>query len=151
MMPDTTMDEAPTKYENKPLKRTAHKLFYFIIVIIFLIFISPGIYFYYQYQKTSNYLKLLNSSSINAPKDITDTVGRLIQLPIGETPEIVRITDANRAKEKPFLWKAENGDILFLYSKAKQAILYDPITNKIKEVGPLILPSPAATPSGTLN
>jgi hypothetical protein len=66
-------------------------------------------------------------------------VAALIQLPSGEAPSLVApIDDATSAKKaQPFLANSENGDYLIVYTKAAQAFLYRPSTNKLVAVGPV--------------
>ncbi len=69
---------------------------------------------------------------------ILSKVGKLIQLPQGETPSMAAITDATAVrKAQPFLAKAENDDVLIVYQSAQTAILYRPSTNKLIAVGPV--------------
>ena len=74
-------------------------------------------------------------------------VGKLIQLPRGETPAMASIKDAASAKRaEPFLTNAQNGDILIVYSTVGEAILYRPSIDKLIGVGPVdtTAPQPAA-------
>lgn len=79
-------------------------------------------------------------------------VGKLIQLPAGETPTMATINDAASAKvAQPFLANAQNGDVLIVYAQAGEAILYRPSTDKLIAVGPVdnTSPSTAANPTVT--
>lgn len=80
-------------------------------------------------------------------------VGKLINLPSGETPTIAAVTDAAQAKKQSaFFNSAENGDKVLMYVKAGEAILYRPSTNKIILVAPLTFTSngnTATTPTPT--
>lgn len=66
------------------------------------------------------------------------TVGKLMNLPTGETPTVAAVSDVAAAqKQSPFFANAQNGDKVLLYVKAGEAILYRPSTNKIILVAPL--------------
>jgi hypothetical protein len=62
-------------------------------------------------------------------------VGKLIMLPTDEKPTIATVTDATKVKAQAFFQNANNGDVVLIYTKAQEAILYDPAENKIIEVG----------------
>ena len=65
-------------------------------------------------------------------------VGKLIALPTGETPQMATITNAASAKQgQPFLRDAQDGDIIIVYQKAKEAILFRPSEDKLINVGPV--------------
>jgi hypothetical protein len=65
-------------------------------------------------------------------------VGALMSLPSGETPTVASVSNAAAAKQQSaFFDNAEDGDKVLLYTKAAEAILYRPSTNKIILVAPL--------------
>ena len=77
-------------------------------------------------------------SAAQQTKAILADVGSLIQLPQNEDPSMASIKDAAAAKQgQPFLVNAENGDVLIVYQKAAEAILYRPSTKKLVNVGPV--------------
>ena len=49
-------------------------------------------------------------------------------------------------KGQTFFVQARNGDKVLIYSKAQEAILYDPVANKIVSVGPISLTQTNPTP-----
>lgn len=112
----------------------------FIIFITFGIVlvaaIGFAIYFYLQYQRTQNQLD--KSTQSNEQAALIEEVGKLIVLP-NEQPSIATVSDINKLKAQSFFAHARNGDKVLIYSKAQEAILYDPIANKIVEVGPISL------------
>ncbi|MBI1863442.1 hypothetical protein HYS00_04980, partial [Candidatus Microgenomates bacterium] len=111
----------------------------------------PSYYFYNKYQVTA---KLLKNPQQAARQEVESTVaklGQLMVLPKDETPTIATVTDRNKLKEQPFFAKAENGDKVILYIKAKKAILFREKANKIIEVAPINIQKQAGTtpaPSG---
>lgn len=77
-------------------------------------------------------------------------VGKLMQLPTGETPTIATVSNASQAKqESSFFANAQNGDKVLLYVKAGIAVLYRPSTNRIILVGPLKLTNTSTSASAT--
>lgn len=64
-------------------------------------------------------------------------VGKLIELPADESPTVATVVDASKLKSQAFFAKAENGDRVLMFPKAKKAVLYRPSTNKVIEVAPI--------------
>lgn len=79
-------------------------------------------------------------------------VGKLITLPTDETPTVATVTDSSKVKDQAFFQKAQNGDMVLIYTKAQEAILYRPSSNIIVEVGSVninnqAVASPVPTPT----
>ncbi|HVZ24207.1 MAG TPA: hypothetical protein VG871_24210 [Vicinamibacterales bacterium] len=70
-------------------------------------------------------------------QDIVARVGRLIELPEGETPTVATVTDPDKLADQPFFANAKKGDDVLLYTKAKKAYLYDPAADKLVDVAPI--------------
>jgi hypothetical protein len=68
-------------------------------------------------------------------------VGDLMMLPQDETPTYGTVADKNKVKDQAFFAKAENGDEILIYEKARLTILYRSSINKIVNVGPLVIGS----------
>ena len=125
---------------QKPPRR--HKALLIIVALLFIIALCAAIYFYTKYDA------LKATPAVSTPKDVAALVarvGRLIVLPTDETPTIATVTDLEKLKDQPFFANAKNGDKVLLYSKARKAILYDPVADKIIEVAPVNLDRPAAS------
>ena len=78
----------------------------------------------------------------DANQALIEKVGRLVDLPSGETPTIATVTDLAPLASQPFFAKAKVGDKVLIYVKANKAILYDPQTDKVLEIAPLASVSP---------
>lgn len=79
------------------------------------------------------------SSGANDIKQLTAEIGKVYELPTGETPTLATVSDVSKVKNQAFFKNAQNGDKVLLYSKAGQAILYRPSTKKIISVAPVNL------------
>lgn len=68
-----------------------------------------------------------------------ERIGKLMILPAGEEPTYGTVSDKSKLSDQTFFAKAENGDEILIYQKAKLTILYRPSVNKVVNVGPIIL------------
>lgn len=127
---------------NTSLSFSASKviIIFGVIVLVLLIF-APGFYFYQKFQKVQKELTQINLPGTEAGKNILSNVQKLTDLPVDEEPTIITIRDISKVKNQPFFANAKNGDKIILFNKNKKAILYDPLDNKIVEMGPLIMPT----------
>lgn len=116
------------------------------LVLVLLILVGVAAYFYTQYKNTKNLLQNPNQASSEEVKTLLAQVGKLIELPTGETPTIATVSDKAKLLDQPFFANAENGDKVLIYSNAKKAILYRPGINKIIEVAPLTVAQPTTEP-----
>ncbi|MDP1846070.1 MAG: hypothetical protein Q8L09_05050 [Candidatus Moranbacteria bacterium] len=66
-------------------------------------------------------------------KSLTASIGKFMELPVGEQPNLATVTDQAKLKGQNFFANAQNGDKLLVYPKAKKAILFRPSTGKIIE------------------
>lgn len=66
-----------------------------------------------------------------------EEIGKIVELPSGQTPSLIPVTDAKKlASENPFFKHAQDGDVVLLYvspDKSVRAILYRPSTKKVIE------------------
>lgn len=118
---------------------------YGIIAIIVLAALAISGYFYFQYQDTKKQLEVNPATGVPQVQDLVAKVGKLMELPSGETPTVAAVSDVSKLKGQTFFANAQNGDQVLIYSQAKKAILFRPSTNKIIEVGPVNL-SPSGAP-----
>ena len=99
--------------------------------------VTAGGYYYLQYQHTQQMLKNPTLAAQLEAQNTIDRVSKLMDLPKDETPTIATVTDYNKVKSQPFFAKAQNGDRVLIYTKAKEAILYRPTDEKIITVAPV--------------
>ncbi len=119
-----------------------------LLLIVCLIAIGTGVYFYIQYKQIQLLLQHPNATAVQQIQEVVAKVSKLMDLPTDEQPTIATVSDITKLKNQPFFQHAKNGDNVLIYTKAKIAILYDPTTNKIVTVAPLnigqgIVPSPS--------
>ncbi len=125
-------------------------------VLLLLAALAGAGYFYTKYQQ----LRKNPSAAVQADtKALVDRVGKLMELPSGETPTIATIQDKDKLKDQPFFKDAQNGDKILIYAQAKKAIIFRESTNKIINVGPIAIndtsqtspttTSPAPAPSNS--
>lgn len=123
--PKTITEETPVSAPEKK----GHT-FAALIVVSLLLVMALGIagYFYYQYKNTA---QVKQAEEI---KKLSDSIGKVMDLPQDETPTLATVTDKEKLAGQAFFQKAENGDKVLIYSQSGKAILYRPSTGKIVDV-----------------
>lgn len=127
-----------------------------VIELFCLLFITSTAGAVYFYQKA----KILQEETQTLSKDpavvaqeesqvLVEKIGKLILLPEGELPTVATVTNPEKLLGQPFFVNAKRGDKVLLYTQAKKAYLYDPIDNKLIDVGPLNLTPAASSSSST--
>jgi LytR cell envelope-related transcriptional attenuator len=114
-----------------------------------LVIVGIGL-FYFNYQKNQQLQSNPTLTAQNEQQTLIAKVGQLMELPTGEQPTIATVSDITKLQSQPFFKNAKNGDIVLIYTKAKEAILYDPESNKIVQVGPINV-SPKNTANAASN
>lgn len=119
----------------------------FLVIVALL---AGGGYFAYKYDQTQDDLKNLSANPQEVARlqtnQLVAEVGKIVQLPTGETPTVATVSDATKLKKQAFFAKAENGDKVLIFTQAKRAILYRPSTGKVIEIAPVNLgPNQAKT------
>ena len=106
----------------------------------------------YGYINTKNQLEAARqpgSSSGTEAQQLQDKVGKLVQLPEGQTPTIATVNNASKLKNQAFFANAQNGDKVLIYSKSGQAVLYRPSTNRVIEFSNVNLTNSSSSSSTT--
>ena len=113
-----------------------------MLVVLLLISTMSALYFYSRY----------TTVKIDPQKIVQDErtallaqVSRLIVLPTGEDPTLATVSNIDVLRAQPFFSNAKNGDRVLIYANAKKAILYDPDSDKIVEVAPIIIGLPQSS------
>lgn len=114
------------------------------VILTALLVFGIGLYYFIQYHHAQKLLQDPLLASETEQETVVKNVGKLTQVPPGEQPTIAKISDITKLNNQPFFQNAQNGDFVLIYTKAKEAILYDPVSNKVLRVGPILVPSPTA-------
>lgn len=88
-------------------------------------------------------LKILKNPNLAEQREIESIVkklGKLMELPLGETPTVATVTDPEKLKDQAFFLNSKVGDKVVVYEKSQKVILFRPNENKIIEVSPFNLP-----------
>ena len=99
-----------------------------VLIVLTIIGVGASGYFFYQYQRINEEL----GSIKNKPEEgrvLIDEISRLISLPTGEDPAIATV----------------DGNKILYFTKAKKAIIYDPVSRKIVDVATFNINSTATT------
>lgn len=107
-----------------------------LLLVLFVISAALAVYFYQEMAKIKENPQAVAQEETQR---LIEQVGRLIVLPQDEAPTVATISDVEKLKDQPFFANAQNGYKILIYTKAKKAILYDPVSNKIVEVAPVNL------------
>lgn len=78
---------------------------------------------------------------------IVEKVGKLFELPQDEEPTVAQIQYKNKLKDQNFFDKAQNGDYMLVYEKAKTVLIYRESSNKVINAGPINVPQEEPTES----
>ena len=129
-------------------QRTNQRLGLLICGLIMAILAGLAGFFAWQYVQLRNNP---NAVADESAKRITEKVGKLYSLPSDEEPTVAEVKDKTKLAEQEFFKKAENGDFILIFTKAKLAFLYREKDNLLINVGPIAIndqsettPAPAA-------
>ena len=120
----------------------AKKVFLSLFVLLLLASVAAG-YFYWELRTLKNNPLAVAEKENSA---LVEAVGKLMLLP-DEKPTIATVTDPEKLSDQTFFANAKTGDKVLVFSVSKKAILYDPVLNKIIEVGPVKVTEDAPAPS----
>jgi spore germination protein GerM len=107
------------------------------MIVLYLALAWVGYYYYRQATDLKKNPQRQQAILQQEADSLVAAVGRLIVLPTDEQPTIATVSDPEKLRNEAFFSAAKSGDKVLIYSKAKKAILYDPIADKIVEVAPL--------------
>jgi hypothetical protein len=121
------------------------------IALTTIVIVGTSLNLLLHYQKNQVLKKNPIMASEMEQETIVSKVGKLMELPRIEQPTIATVSDITKLKGQSFFQNAKNGDIVLIYPKADEAILYDPSVNKILKTGPININSQTAAPvNGTV-
>jgi len=114
--------------------------------LAFLVVVAAGVAVYYH-QAYVLALKDTPQGASAQQSAIISKIGQLIVLPQNETPTFATVVDPTALQSQPFFANASKGDVVLIYTSAKEAILYDPSMNKIVAVAPLTIGNSEQAPT----
>lgn len=117
-------------------RRAKGKLTLVVGAALIVIFAAVAGFFFWQWQSLKSDPKVAAEES---SQRILRKVGAIYALPTGEEPTVALVQDKDKLKGQSFFDKAQNGDYLLMYSKAKVALIYREKDGKLINVGPISL------------
>jgi hypothetical protein len=112
-----------------------------LAVLVVVAASGAGYYLYMQNVALKNKVAQLESDPKNVAqqevKNTVEMVSKVVALPEGEDPVVATVTDKEKLKDQAFFAKAENGDKVLIYGKAKRIYLFRPSESKLLEAAPL--------------
>lgn len=143
---DQPQIESQTVALTQPAKKPIGKIRTIITILVVLVFLAVVAGLVKVLQDKNELKKQVNTLSqsqktdaADEAKQLSEEVGKLIELPSDEVPTIATVVDVEKVKSQPFFANAQNGDKVLLYSKTSKAILYRPSAKRIIEVAPINL------------
>lgn len=124
-----------TPVQAKKKKRSVGRVLFMILIILIVGGAVGGTF--YLYWTSQLKLSMLEKAVPQVVDDyqnqtLIDRVRRHMDLP-SETPKLITITNAASMRQQPFYAHAQDGDKVLVFSQ--RAILYDPVRDRIVEVG----------------
>lgn len=103
-----------------------------IMLVILIIALSFGGYFYYKLHKLES-----SSNSKKEAQDLLGKVAKIYLIPTGEEPTVATVSDPQKLKDQAFFSAAQKDDKVLIFTQAGKAVLYRPSIDKIIEVAPI--------------
>lgn len=120
-----------------------------VLFILFIAAVAAFVWSYMNYQKAKSQLAAQGTQQMSEQQvsRLIRAVGKHMILPEGN-PTVAVIQDATALEGQLFFKNAQNGDVVLVY--ADQAIIYNPKSDMLVNVGPVIKdPNTSATSSAT--
>ncbi len=110
--------------ESKTVKRRGRKVLMGALVMFLLLAVGSTAILFIKYQD------LQQANSKQEREQIVSKIEDVVALP-DEQPSLSTVVDASKFANPALKARAQNGDKLLIYTKAKQLILYRPSTQKV--------------------
>lgn len=99
-----------------------------LILVFLLVVVGSLTEYFYENDVVYENPNLVAESQVSV---YTEKIGRLVFLPKDEIPSVATVSEPELLNNQIFFAEAQKGYIVLIYSNAKKAILYDPVTDKI--------------------
>ena len=109
------------------------KKYVIIGLIISVALIALGLFYFFDRQASMLDEKKAQSEA----KSLYEKVDKHFVLPKDELPTVATVTEPEKLQGQSFFAKAKKGDKVLIFTNAKEAILYDPVLDKVIAVAPL--------------
>ena len=116
-----------------------------IVVILFVALIGVSGLAGYLWYSGHNLKNIVQGQDQTEAQKLVSQISKFLILPTDEEPTVATVSDPEVLKDQPFFAGAKLGYKVLIYAKAKKAILYDPVVNKIVNVAPINLDQPIPT------
>lgn len=110
------------------------KKYVIIGLVVFVLAITVSIFLYFRLNPQTIETAGQNNSEA---KKLYAKVGKHFVLPLDELPTIATVTEPEKLQGQTFFAKAKKGDKVLIFTNAKEAILYDPVADRVVTVAPL--------------
>ncbi len=110
------------------------------LLVLSLVFLG-ALYFLREWRGRTVVDVQNNAEAKSNAQALVEEVSRLISLPQDEEPTVATVSDPQLLKNQAFFANAKAGDKVLIYTRARKAVLYDPVNKKILEVAPLNVPT----------
>jgi hypothetical protein len=94
------------------------------LLLLLVLACGSSAFLFFKYQRA------VNNTSAKEAESIARRIGDIISLPDGK-PAVSTVLDKAKLTNETLKERAENGDKLLIYVKAKRLILYRPSTEKV--------------------
>ncbi len=140
---------AKSKKPKMPKSGGGKAVLAIIVLLVLAVAVAAAVFFWNKYNDSQKQVQNLSNSAANTAqqqsKTLITSIGKLTDLPTGETPTVATVTDVTKLAGQPFFANAKNGDKVLIYTQAKEAYLYRPSTNKIINIAPVNLGTGSST------
>lgn len=114
------------------------------VAILIVVLLSSAFYYFFT---SFNPVKAQDELT---PQALIESVSKIAELP-NEQPTIATVTSKEELSQFTFFSQAKLGDKVLIFNEAKKAYLYRPATDKIIEVGPIVITEGAENIEQTAN
>lgn len=142
--PEETPDDQPTEEQTE---QTAQGSSLLVKALMMLLVLAAGgasaAAYYYHGEATKVQVNPQEAAQAEVAA-LLDRISQLILLPADEQPTVATVADPDKLKDQLFFKNSHKGDKVLIYTKARKAVLYDPVAHKIIEVAPVSIGSETA-------